>query len=675
MHRTGSILIVLGLLIVQVASAQTARPQSDSYWMPSDVQPVGGGEAAKSTKYILDDTIGEANVGPTRSDTFDLNAGYRQTVAPAYIAMNCDEVANMGTITLSGVAEGSATCTVTTDADAGYALSWRAGTNNSNGLVGHWKFDETTGTVAYDSSGLGNHGDHNGTTISTLVANEYISTRSLDFDGSADYVSVDTDPLGANYTHYSFAMFVRPTADQAMTFVARSNMTSGQSIISAGYDVVANNELFFDDFLPSGGYTEGGSLTLNEWAHVAFVRDGSTRRIYKNGVLVAEQTGVESYTGSAPTNLFIGVDRRSSGNSRYMEGQLDDVRIYNRALSAAEIRDLASKAPPGSLVMSGSQTTHIAPLNMPFTGGLIGHWKMDEPVAGTVADSSGYGNDGTPAGAGGANNTPAVSTDVPSGANHITTRSLDFDGTDDYVRITPVQAKLSDFSFSLWAKPDASANGYIIHQYGNSGNDNANAMIFQESSGIPRMSIYDGASDSLLATTEIDDGIWHHIVVTREGSVATIYVDGNQENADPDFKTDLIGFQNDLYFGINTVGGSAFFEGQIDDVRIYNRALSAAEIQALAGVPQSWSVANNDARWGARLSSASDDTDAKWGTDGSSEAWLNVGEGSYPLVTRTTRTDEGGSDEIIQFRAEIGATAIRPNGTYTSSVVMTASAL
>lgn len=136
-HRTGYTLIVLSLLIVQVASAQTVRPQSDNYRMPSDVQPVGGGEAAKSTFYILDDTIGEANIGPSRSDTFALDAGYRQTVAPAYIAMNCTDGIDIGEITLTGQATGSGSCTIVTDADAGYALTWGVLTGSGGTHTGY----------------------------------------------------------------------------------------------------------------------------------------------------------------------------------------------------------------------------------------------------------------------------------------------------------------------------------------------------------------------------------------------------------------------------------------------------------------------------------------------------------------------------------------------------------
>jgi hypothetical protein len=136
-RRTVHIIIVLGLFIVQVANAQTVRPESTNYWMPSDVQPVGGGEAAKSTYYILDDTIGEANIGPNRSDNFDLNAGYRQTVNDAFLSLDCTDLVNIGTLTISGQKTGNISCTVITDADAGYSLSWRVATGSGGTATGY----------------------------------------------------------------------------------------------------------------------------------------------------------------------------------------------------------------------------------------------------------------------------------------------------------------------------------------------------------------------------------------------------------------------------------------------------------------------------------------------------------------------------------------------------------
>jgi hypothetical protein len=93
---------------------------------------------------------------------------------------------------------------------------------------------------------------------------------------------------------------------------------------------------------------------------------------------------------------------------------------------------------------------------------------------------------------------------------------------------------------------------------------------------------------------------------------------------------------------------------------------------AVNGTPETWSVASNAAEWGGRLRSTSDDTDIIWGTDGVSEKWLNVSTGSTVIVQRTSANAPGGSDQHIHIRAEIGASTLRPSGTYSGVIVVTA---
>lgn len=130
-------LFVLLLVAAPHVRAQQQRAESALYQVPTDVVSGGGGEAAKSTNYVLDDTIGEANVGPSRSATYDLNAGYRQTVGDAYLALNCGAVASVGTITVAGQQTGSVTCTTITDAEAGYSLSWQVTTGSGGTNTGY----------------------------------------------------------------------------------------------------------------------------------------------------------------------------------------------------------------------------------------------------------------------------------------------------------------------------------------------------------------------------------------------------------------------------------------------------------------------------------------------------------------------------------------------------------
>ncbi|MFA5800197.1 MAG: hypothetical protein WC840_04530, partial [Candidatus Peribacteraceae bacterium] len=96
---------------------------------------------------------------------------------------------------------------------------------------------------------------------------------------------------------------------------------------------------------------------------------------------------------------------------------------------------------------------------------------------------------------------------------------------------------------------------------------------------------------------------------------------------------------------------------------------------AVAETAETWSVALSDSEWGGRLRSNSTDTATKWGTDASSPKWLNVPTTNYTVVTRSSRTATNGSTEILQYRAEVGASKHQPTGKYSATITMTAVAL
>lgn len=103
----------------------------------------------------------------------------------------------------------------------------------------------------------------------------------------------------------------------------------------------------------------------------------------------------------------------------------------------------------------------------------------------------------------------------------------------------------------------------------------------------------------------------------------------------------------------------------------------AAYTPAIGDTPETWSVLAGASEWGGRLSSTSTDTNAEWGTDSSSEKWLNIvaTPSLRQIVTRASPTSAGGSNEIVQFKIEVGASKIQPSGTYTVNVTATATTL
>ena len=135
MRRLRTIGAMLVLLTFAVQAHAQQRQRSTNYVVPTDVQAVGGGEEAESDNYILDDTLGEPNIGLSRSDTYDLNAGYRQTLE-TFLGMGCSSHVDLGTIAFVGRGTASGTCLVTTDSAAGYSLSWGVTTGSGGANTG-----------------------------------------------------------------------------------------------------------------------------------------------------------------------------------------------------------------------------------------------------------------------------------------------------------------------------------------------------------------------------------------------------------------------------------------------------------------------------------------------------------------------------------------------------------
>jgi hypothetical protein len=670
----------------QIANDSGGGPQTtartEKYGIQTDVIAAGGGEAAKSNKYFLNDTIGEANIGEGETANYILNAGYRQmSDSASFLSLSCS-----GTVTLpnisgaGGTSTNSGTCLVATDSYAGYTLSWGV-LEPTSGLVGHWKLDETSGTNAADSTSYENDGTYGGspTPSTTVPLRDISNVRSLNFNGSSDYVNLPTGLMNG-LTQWTVSGWVKADslADNVSPFLG-SNAANGLPAIrykSGGYWQV---------YAWDGAASIISDLRSNYapqtgvWYHLVVTFDGSTGKLYSNGVDVSSGGSFSALTlRSDTTGVRIGGGATTSANA--FDGLIDDVRIYNRALSAAEIRQLSSDEPA---TMLSENLDSIPGFTRSLTGGLVGYWRMDEVGGGsTVKDSSGNGNDGTPNGTGGANNLPQPNASVPSGINFGDYRSLGFDGTDDYVDVAD-HSSLSlttAFSVAAWIKLDTLPASGKYPSIAAKLEDYKGYGLFWHGAGSPQGVggiLGKAGAWSFTSTHTPTVGVWTHYAAVYDGAYFRLYLNGTQHGTPTPVSGSVATTANPLRMGKHYGSDSyGFLDGTVDDVRVYNRGLSAAEVKALASQPQPWSILAADAAYGARLSSLSTDTNtALWGTNGGTENWLAVGDGSYPFVRRNSRTTDVGSREIIQYRAQIGSNRWQPTGSYQAPVTITAVAL
>jgi Concanavalin A-like lectin/glucanases superfamily len=208
------------------------------------------------------------------------------------------------------------------------------------GLVGAWGFNEGTGTTAADASGHGNQGTLTSTTWSTQGR----FGNALSFNGSSSLVRVaDSASLDLS-SAMTLSAWIRPTVNQSGWRTILQRQTDA-------YFLNASNDS--GALRPAGGGTFGGNTSfvsgptanpVNAWTHVALTYDGTTKRLFVNGTQVASAatTGTIEATDNP---LWIG------GNNPYGEyfnGLIDEVRVYNRALTQTDIQTDMNSPVPGS---------------------------------------------------------------------------------------------------------------------------------------------------------------------------------------------------------------------------------------------------------------------------------------------------------------------------------------
>jgi hypothetical protein len=209
-------------------------------------------------------------------------------------------------------------------------------------LVAHWKFDDGNGAAAVDSSGNG----LNGTLINGPAWTAGRIGGALSFNGTSQYVDVGASPKLYFKGPFTLALWVNPSDvgnDKYHYFLGDYTAKGDQCSMALRIFKTGHAQFFWE--YPSGVWTVAQSKTIptvGKWMHLAGTWDGAMRRIYVNGVL----EGVDGTPQQRPPsmgNLTLG--RGGTIGALCTAGELDDVRIYSRALPDGEIQALVRSAP------------------------------------------------------------------------------------------------------------------------------------------------------------------------------------------------------------------------------------------------------------------------------------------------------------------------------------------
>lgn len=458
------------------------------------------------------------------------------------------------------------------------SMYWRAGFDNiavseisgEEGLVGYWDFDETSGYIAYDHSGNGNNGAVHG----AATVPHGICGNALKFDGGDDYVDMGDDPDFDITGDISIACWFKTDTPQLGVLVNKFDQYGPDQgyilLMGDAYWGSAGSltfKLYKDGYTTTGGdaFTTSSSFADGEWHFVTaiYTPDGSSRpRIYVDAVLQSGtyKGGALSSIGAANYPFLIGQNSSgSTGSYHNFNGSIDEVRIYNEALSELKIKELYGQK----------------------VAELVGYWDFNEGSGNIAYDHSGEDNHGTIYGG----------ATWPTGACG---SAVNFDGEDNYVDIgndTSIKPGLP-ITISCWIKPRNLDNPQRIFgndkwkweeaYYGVCFSFNSTVSEGLLSTGYGDGGTGSGARRGKTGTTALEPNHWYHVAcVIREPSDMDIYVNGVNDGGTYSRSGGALTYSDSPgYIGQNGYNGW-YFDGVIDEVYIYNGALSGEKIQEL----------------------------------------------------------------------------------------------
>lgn len=454
-------------------------------------------------------------------------------------------------------------------AASGVTIGSLGAEENGAAPVLYFKFDEGQGTVANDSSS----NSTDGTLINSpkwQTENQCISGKCLYFDGSSNsYVDAGNNLNFATTDSFTVSTWFKTTS-----------LASQGTIINKGQNAVCFNYAFFVNTNGSitFGNTSGestiipaGTISANTWYHFEAVYVSGSITGYLNGIAY---TTASSTTSTCTNSIKVG----SAGvsGSRIFNGFIDEVKIYKYARTISQIKtDYSSR---GS-VKGVSTSIGASTANKNLSNGLVGYWNMDENsgAGSTLADSSGNGNTGIAALWGGGNTSTDSAHVVGKFGN-----SFNFDGVDDRI-IVGNSSSLNitgPITISAWIKPTVVNIGQeIINKKADS--DYSGYRLRLDWSNLA-FSWSDGTNQlNVESSGGVSAGVWQHVIATYDQNIVRLYVNGNlifSSNHSEPITSNL----NTLKIGNYSGSFSAYpFWGGIDEARVYNRALSPAEVQQL----------------------------------------------------------------------------------------------
>ena len=623
------ITVILAKIINRVSYSQTTTDYNNNVTTMANTRIANGDkiiivdmENGAGIDYIIDTSI-PYDSGDMYDNIHPNAAGYEKMASVWYDALDdflpvCGPVQP---ICGNGIIEDGEQCDDGNTDDGDCCSGDCTQITGPQGMIAYWKLDETAGTLFYD-----HYDAHDGScTVCPVPATGKLAGAQL-FDGTDDRIQVPSSTefnIAADGGFSVFVWFNKSTdcgtnqGSQNEVMVDRTY--PGQHGSNTWWFGCHTDDKLTIMFFPASGSGDDGIIKSTatvddgQWHFGGWTYDGATNelKLYLDGQL--QGTDNIDLTGAFDSTnpLCIGgYDIDGTCDTYEYNGILDEVAVYNRALNLTEIQQQYNES---------SGRYYCAPLPPPVCGNgiieqgeecddgnnisgdgcsanclsecpddMISYWKLDE-ISGTTFDDYFDGNDGTCAGL----TCPASISGILNGAQEFSRSSetrLNIPGSDfDW-------ASDDSFAIEFWMNKSSaclgtatSNNNVIVGRDPASGSSLHWWVGVDCRSGIQgkiTFNLRDSAGNgiSLTGTTNVIDGDWHHIVVMRDdlANNNSLYVDGVQQAIGThDYTSSFYGAGADINVGwLNLASGGKHFEytGIVDELAIYNKALSISEI-------------------------------------------------------------------------------------------------
>ena len=386
------------------------------------------------------------------------------------------------------------------------------------------------------------------------------------FNGTSSVISLGTSsPLNTFGGAQTISVWVKPSSADRESIIGYRQEASPYQWNQI--EKMSNNTLRFllGNYSDSSQFvfTSVGTITSNQWNHIAITVDSTSAKIYINNGTAETQTGTPtSYSNSEPT--FIGGD--GTYDTDYFTGTIDQVRIYNTALSSSNVALLYAET-------SATSST----LNYPTgTGGQALY-----EFSGNADSTSSSAYDGTATDVLYAYNGTASNVTYGNGRFN---EAGNFNGSSSYITLPTGVDKNNNFTLSFWV------NFNTLSDYDSLITLQLNYRIYTNAMSDGRLFFYDGNTTLSTSAGVVATGNWYNIVVTKSSTLVNgkgmiIYVNG-VDVANNSVTANAI---NNASAGLNLLGaynsspgGNYFYlDGNVDQVRIFSSALAPGDIEDL----------------------------------------------------------------------------------------------